>query len=793
MEFTFAMDKTLSLRLFLSLGLFLALTFPAQAQTAVDSSFEQHLWAAAPQPHWEKLKTLYVSTDSPHASDANAGTLLSPLKTIQQAVNRAKPGTDISIAPGIYRETIQMRRVNSGTAEAPIVLESQRPGTVILSGSDRWGNWQPEASPGVYSHAWPYHWGVSADPFAGAAPMQPLGRRAEMVFVNGGWYRQVLSRSQMVPQTFWVTEETGMIYLQTPAALSIRQAQVEVAIRRQAIDMGSVWGGLDTPHDWPSYYVLRGLTVQHYTGQGEFSLPAVAAYGSHFLLENCDISWNNSTGLSLRGTDIVVRHCRLEHNGYSGISVPPTPVPAVKDVLLADDVTAENNWRGALGDFYGYAVAGMKMMTSVNVILRGFISRDNASAGVWLDKDNRNYLIEDSQFLRNRDPGLWLEISQGPFLVRRCVFASNESGVRISNSAQITLSHDIFYANKAQIDEWSPALNRAGFYDSGLILSSNVVVCADNTQALWRRPDYPNTLQTLTSSGNLWWRPDGAGWEVGSADLDFSQWLAATRQDTSSLMVDPRLRAPQSGDFTPRVSSPLLRKAAWGTRAVVFVLPPGGLADKETQVYLNGVGAPGPIHYTVDGMAPTLASPVYAGPFLLPDGGKVSAKVFGPASADNPAATVNFIGGAPPVPDISISSLLPTKNVVGWGGYAHTNLSIQGQPLHVDGIPFSDGVGAHAPSELIYTIPADVARFVADVGLDDEVLGQDAQPSVIFKVYADNTLLFQTATMTPGQIGFVNVALPSGAKTIRLVVTLGGSSQEWDHADWVRAGFVNRP
>ena len=160
-------------------------------------------------------------------------------------------------------------KAQSGTAAAPVIIEALKPGTAILTGSDVWAGWQPETPSGVYSHPWPYKWGVAKDPFAYAgATMKPLGRRSEMVFVQGKLLRQVLDKSELATGTFWVDENNSRITVQVSPGENLAQERVEVGVRKTAIGMGSVWGKLSDPHDWPSYYVLRGLSVEHYTGTG---------------------------------------------------------------------------------------------------------------------------------------------------------------------------------------------------------------------------------------------------------------------------------------------------------------------------------------------------------------------------------------------------------------------------------------------------------------------------------------------------------------------------------------------
>src|SRR5262249_50308887 len=67
--------------------------------------------------------TLYVA---PAGANSNPGTQARPLRTIQSALNRARPGTKIVLAPGAYHEALHT--VVSGTAAAPIVIQGPETG-----------------------------------------------------------------------------------------------------------------------------------------------------------------------------------------------------------------------------------------------------------------------------------------------------------------------------------------------------------------------------------------------------------------------------------------------------------------------------------------------------------------------------------------------------------------------------------------------------------------------------------------------------------------------------------------
>lgn len=72
--------------------------------------------------------TLDVATTG---KDTNAGTPSAPLKTVQAAINKAKPGTTIRIHKGTYNQQLIIRK--SGTATAPITVTTAGDGPVMIT------------------------------------------------------------------------------------------------------------------------------------------------------------------------------------------------------------------------------------------------------------------------------------------------------------------------------------------------------------------------------------------------------------------------------------------------------------------------------------------------------------------------------------------------------------------------------------------------------------------------------------------------------------------------------------
>jgi len=112
------------------------------------------------------------------------------------------------------------------------------------------------------------------------------------------------------------------------------------------------------------------------------------------------------------------------------------------------------------------------------------------------------------------------------------------------------------------------------------------------------------------------------------------------------------------------------------------------------------------------------------------------------------------------------------------------NASITGRPLSIGGQHFDNGLGTHAPGEMVFKLDGKHKRFTADVGLDDH--GGPAG-SVVFKVVLDGNEGFNSGLMKFGQSA-KHIALDvTGVSELRLAVTDGGNGVQHDHADWGNA------
>jgi alpha-galactosidase len=113
-----------------------------------------------------------------------------------------------------------------------------------------------------------------------------------------------------------------------------------------------------------------------------------------------------------------------------------------------------------------------------------------------------------------------------------------------------------------------------------------------------------------------------------------------------------------------------------------------------------------------------------------------------------------------------------------------------GQPLRMRGRAYADGLGVHPPSLVRFRLGGRCTRFTAQVGIDDEVLGQG---SAVFQVWSDGERLFDSGIVTgktpPRQVD----VLLDGRMDLRLMVATTDDGFAHDHADWAEARLYCSP
>lgn len=113
------------------------------------------------------------------------------------------------------------------------------------------------------------------------------------------------------------------------------------------------------------------------------------------------------------------------------------------------------------------------------------------------------------------------------------------------------------------------------------------------------------------------------------------------------------------------------------------------------------------------------------------------------------------------------------------------DLTFDGAPIQINGVPYPKGIGTHATSELVFRLGPGYTHFCADLGLADKV--ECAAGSVVFVVYADGELRYRSPIVRQGSpTESIRIAI-TGTTELTLSVEDAGDGIACDHAVWANA------
>ena len=132
-----------------------------------------------------------------------------------------------------------------------------------------------------------------------------------------------------------------------------------------------------------------------------------------------------------------------------------------------------------------------------------------------------------------------------------------------------------------------------------------------------------------------------------------------------------------------------------------------------------------------------------------------------------------------------LSNLEWQKASAGWtpnkDGLPRLDTDVSGGPLRAGARIHGRGIGTHAPSELVYGLNGEYARFFA------LVCGAEENGTVVFRVLGDGKALYDSGVLH-GLRGSRRVDVPvAGVHELRLVVTDAGDNYYCDMANWADA------
>ena len=437
---------------------------------------------------------IYVSAKAWRDGD---GSQARPFKHINDAAKIARPGDEVLVAPGIYREYVDP--VNAGTEEAPITYRSTEPLGAVITGAEKIKSWLPyEGS--VWMARIPNSLFGSYNPYTtyvyGDWYFARRSKHTGCVYLNGKALYEADSLEACLkgevyecswePEASvykWYAQQEGnetVLYANFQGADPNRE-NVEINVRRECF-MPSKTG--------VNYITVSGFTVT----QAATTWAPPAAYqdgmiGPHWskgwIIEDCDISNSKCAGISLgkyydpdndhyfttkhvksptqmerdavcRGQyhgwlkekvgSHIVRRCNIHHCEQGGIIGRMGGVFS----LIEDNHIHHINNMMELG---GAEIAGIKMHAAIDVVYRrNYIH--HCTMGIWCDWEAQGTRITQNLFHDNQRPAfakqlkggmmsqdIFVEVGHGPTLIDNNILLS-EASLRMATEG-VAMVHNL--------------------------------------------------------------------------------------------------------------------------------------------------------------------------------------------------------------------------------------------------------------------------------------------------------------------------------------------------------------
>jgi parallel beta-helix repeat protein len=409
--------------------------------------------------------TYHVDARSAAAADTNAGSAAAPWKTISRAAaaGELKPGDEVIIHAGIYREHVQMKV--SGEEGRPVTFAAAPGERVVVKGSEAVkGPWKRPAGdkaavkqpyPNAFADVWRVPLGEEffRDPrFAGAyrdrarrwvsqvfvndsTPLQRIG--PDPIYKNDQYLKLTTvgrGLKDLIQGSFFFDPNDQMLYVRMagePGWFSI-----EVGVRGFVLTAEGV-------HD----VTIRGLEFRHNRQPGgQWSMVGLGRC-RRVVMERCRVALSDFAGLGLgECVDCVVRECDLSYNGNTGLGMGKC-----RNCLIEDCTLMFNNYRRF---FSGWHAGGMKCIPgNVGCTIRRCEAAYNiACNGIWFDYDNADIRIIDNVAHHNDDCGIFFEINKGGGIIAdNLVYANRGRGIYISGSQKTWIVHNTVARNGSGI------------------------------------------------------------------------------------------------------------------------------------------------------------------------------------------------------------------------------------------------------------------------------------------------------------------------------------------------------
>lgn len=140
----------------------------------------------------------------------------------------------------------------------------------------------------------------------------------------------------------------------------------------------------------------------------------------------------------------------------------------------------------------------------------------------------------------------------------------------------------------------------------------------------------------------------------------------------------------------------------------------------------------------------------------------------------------------------SLTTLTPTNSSSEWTPWSSAKFngqSINGTTMQVSGVQYSQGIGIHANSRIVYNLGGAYTTFTGLVGRDDGADNDWDGGKVVFSVKTDGVTVW-SSSVHGNTSGAESFSIPvSGKNTLELIVDKHTDENYGDHANWMNVNL----
>jgi parallel beta-helix repeat protein len=355
-----------------------------------------------------------MATAVVHALRESPASVVQPPGALQTLIDDASPGAELTVPPGLYRETV--------TISKPLILHGAG---AEIRGADPWTDWRPVGARWV-SEATVPAFEVKEWPCA-----SPRCRWPEQAFLD----ETPLVQVEDSPGTgeFALDADRHVVLGDDPT-----DRLVEVSTRTE-------WVVVDSPDVTLDGFVMRDAAtpaqfgaIQAQEGADRLTVHDVTLSDAHGAL----ISFQGIKDGSLVDSDLRRGGQLGIHSGGSGTD----------GLVIIGNTVRDNNTEGFEP---GWEAGGMKLVRAVGARVADNDVEANDGHGIWCDIDCRNVVIEGNRVKANSRTGIIFEISDTARIEGNDVFENGwgdptwgwGAGILISSSTRTTVEGNVLAWN----------------------------------------------------------------------------------------------------------------------------------------------------------------------------------------------------------------------------------------------------------------------------------------------------------------------------------------------------------